>query len=116
MIQQLATTLSSHGFRCLVPDLYKGKVGVDAEEASHVRRSCRAARGATPFWAMHCRPVHMFAMHVEKACSLLTRNLSSFPCCASLNLQLMSSLDFKAAIGEMSQAVAYLKQEGSPKV
>jgi hypothetical protein len=22
--------------RCLVPDLYKGKIGVDAEEASHV--------------------------------------------------------------------------------
>lgn len=24
------------GFRVLVPDLYKGKLGVDAEEASHV--------------------------------------------------------------------------------
>ena len=24
-------------YRVLIPDLYKGKVGVDAEEASHVR-------------------------------------------------------------------------------
>jgi hypothetical protein len=24
------------GFRVLIPDLYKGKVGLDAEEASHV--------------------------------------------------------------------------------
>ena len=24
------------GYRCLVPDLYKGKIGVDAEEASHM--------------------------------------------------------------------------------
>lgn len=25
------------GYRCLVPDLYKGKIGVDKEEAAHVR-------------------------------------------------------------------------------
>ena len=31
----------------LVPDLYKGKVGVDAEEASHVRR------GALPVCRQH---------------------------------------------------------------
>ena len=29
------------GYRVLLPDLYKGKVGVDAEEASHVRLSHR---------------------------------------------------------------------------
>lgn len=31
-----ARPLQQHGFRVLVPDLYKGKIGVDAEEASHV--------------------------------------------------------------------------------
>jgi hypothetical protein len=35
------------GFRVLIPDLYKGKVGLDAEEASHVSAAavlCTAAR------------------------------------------------------------------------
>ncbi|KXZ46757.1 hypothetical protein GPECTOR_41g722 [Gonium pectorale] len=36
IIKDLATTLSKEGFRCLIPDLYKGKIGVDAEEASHL--------------------------------------------------------------------------------
>lgn len=35
-ILELATLISKHGFRCLIPDLYKGKIGVDAEEASHL--------------------------------------------------------------------------------
>ncbi len=30
-------TVRTGNYRVLVPDLYKGKVGVDAEEASHVR-------------------------------------------------------------------------------
>lgn len=33
---ELATQIASHGFRVLIPDLYKGKIGVDAEEASHL--------------------------------------------------------------------------------
>eukprot|EP00803_Ostreobium_quekettii_P005813 evm.model.scf_128EXC.1 EVM.evm.TU.scf_128EXC.1 scf_128EXC:12966-15565(+) len=52
------------GYRCLVPDLYKGKIGVDKEEASHM----------------------------------------------------MGSLDFEAAIGELKQAVDYLRAGGSPTV
>eukprot|EP00238_Polyblepharides_amylifera_P013096 CAMPEP_0196572236 /NCGR_PEP_ID=MMETSP1081-20130531/2316_1 /TAXON_ID=36882 /ORGANISM="Pyramimonas amylifera, Strain CCMP720" /LENGTH=219 /DNA_ID=CAMNT_0041889481 /DNA_START=796 /DNA_END=1452 /DNA_ORIENTATION=+ len=37
MIKEQAEMLSQRGgFRCLVPDLYKGKIGVDAEEASHL--------------------------------------------------------------------------------
>ena len=35
-IKELAQMISKEGFRCLVPDLYKGTIGVDAEEASHV--------------------------------------------------------------------------------
>ncbi|GAX80897.1 hypothetical protein CEUSTIGMA_g8332.t1 [Chlamydomonas eustigma] len=35
-ITELAEQISAQGFRCLVPDLYKGKIGVDAEEASHL--------------------------------------------------------------------------------
>ena len=35
-IVELATQIASHGFRVLIPDLYKGKIGVDAEEASHL--------------------------------------------------------------------------------
>lgn len=33
-----AATLAARGYRVLVPDLYKGKIGVDAEEAHHVRK------------------------------------------------------------------------------
>jgi len=35
-IKGQALRLSEQGYRCLVPDLYKGKLGVDAEEASHL--------------------------------------------------------------------------------
>lgn len=34
-----AINISQHGYRCLIPDLYKGKVGVDKEEASHLMNS-----------------------------------------------------------------------------
>ena len=37
-IKDQAAYLAQKGdYRVLVPDLYKGKIGVDAEEASHVR-------------------------------------------------------------------------------
>jgi len=36
VIKEQAEMISQQGFRCLVPDLYKGKVGVDKEEASHL--------------------------------------------------------------------------------
>lgn len=35
-IKNQATHLSSQGYRCLVPDLYRGKIGVNAEEAHHL--------------------------------------------------------------------------------
>ena len=44
---QKALRLAQHGYRVLIPDIYKGKKGVNAEEASHLmgeldfRRLCR---------------------------------------------------------------------------
>eukprot|EP00216_Chloropicon_sp_CCMP2111_P004727 CAMPEP_0198234764 /NCGR_PEP_ID=MMETSP1446-20131203/684_1 /TAXON_ID=1461542 ORGANISM="Unidentified sp, Strain CCMP2111" /NCGR_SAMPLE_ID=MMETSP1446 /ASSEMBLY_ACC=CAM_ASM_001112 /LENGTH=239 /DNA_ID=CAMNT_0043915585 /DNA_START=210 /DNA_END=929 /DNA_ORIENTATION=- len=38
-IKQQAEKISLKGYRCLVPDLYKGKLGVDAEEAQHLMTS-----------------------------------------------------------------------------
>eukprot|EP00967_Tisochrysis_lutea_P091200 scaffold130818_cov32-Tisochrysis_lutea.AAC.2 len=35
-IKQQAAKIASQGYRVLLPDLYKGKVGVDAEEAHHM--------------------------------------------------------------------------------
>lgn len=38
IIKEHATLLKdATGFRVLIPDLYKGKIGVDKEEAHHVR-------------------------------------------------------------------------------
>lgn len=36
IIKEQALLISKEGFRVLIPDLYKGKIGVDAEEASHL--------------------------------------------------------------------------------
>ncbi len=44
VIKAHAEKIASHGYRCLVPDLYKGKVGVDKEEAQHVSEA-GAGRG-----------------------------------------------------------------------
>ena len=39
IIKQQATLLQgATGYRVLIPDLYKGKIGVDKEEANHVRQ------------------------------------------------------------------------------
>src|SRR5262247_1082372 len=35
-IKGVASKLADAGYRALVPDLYRGKVGVDAEEAEHL--------------------------------------------------------------------------------
>jgi hypothetical protein len=41
IIKEHATLLKdATGFRVLIPDLYKGKIGVDKEEAHHVSSSC----------------------------------------------------------------------------
>lgn len=35
-IKAHAQHIASHGYRCLIPDLYRGKLGVEAEEAHHL--------------------------------------------------------------------------------
>jgi len=35
-IKEHATKIASHGYRCLIPDIYHGKIGIDKEEASHL--------------------------------------------------------------------------------
>lgn len=50
---------NTKGYRVLIPDLYKGKIGVDAEEASHVsRHSLRSAPGQD-YSLLYPRELHM---------------------------------------------------------
>jgi len=35
-LKVIATDISKRNYRALIPDLYKGKVGVEVEEAKHV--------------------------------------------------------------------------------
>src|SRR5215208_3139464 len=42
-----ADRFASHGFRVLVPDLYRGKIGVDAEEAHHLMDGLNFADAAS---------------------------------------------------------------------
>ena len=35
-LKEIATDISKKHYRALIPDLYKGKVGVEVEEAKHV--------------------------------------------------------------------------------
>lgn len=35
-LKEIATDISTRNYRALIPDLYKGKVGVEVEEAKHV--------------------------------------------------------------------------------
>lgn len=46
-IRGVADRFASHGFRVLVPDLYRGKVGVDAEEAHHLMDGLNFADAAS---------------------------------------------------------------------
>ncbi|KAK3260289.1 hypothetical protein CYMTET_30746 [Cymbomonas tetramitiformis] len=115
--------------RCLVPDLYKGKIGVDAEEASHVRRTKPNMRdhtpGAAPLIAPRAAP-HLTPCAAPHLTIHATANepRDYLPWLSGLQVtpyhgrdeQLMDNLDFMNAVEEMKAAVAYLKAEGSPKV
>jgi len=46
-IKGVADRFAAHGFRVLVPDLYRGKVGVDAEEAHHLMDGLNFADAAS---------------------------------------------------------------------
>lgn len=65
-----ATRLSNSGFRVVIPDIYKGKVGVDKEEAAHLMNNLD--------WYTPCRCI---LCHVNAAdddhpvCALRVKNL-----------------------------------------
>lgn len=46
-IQAQALLIASKGYRAIIPDLYKGKLGVDAEEASHLMNHLDFATAVT---------------------------------------------------------------------
>lgn len=105
----------------LVPDLYKGKLGVDAEEASHVSGVVlvcvcvggpRRGRGLAREWAR----ARAAGLPPPRTATLPPTH----PCAAPPPLprppQLMNSLDFKAAVRELKEAVDYLRATGSSKV
>ena len=52
-IKKQALFISSKGYRCLVPDLYKGKLGVNVEEAHHLMSNLDwpGAKGARGIYA-----------------------------------------------------------------
>lgn len=64
IIKAHAAKLAEQGYRCLIPDIYHGKLGVDKEEASH----------------------------------------------------LMSNLDWKRAVEEITEAAEYLREHNASKV
>ena len=45
-IKGVADKLAGHGYRALVPDLYRGKLGLDAEEAGHLMNDLNFADAA----------------------------------------------------------------------
>jgi len=45
-IKGVADTLAAHGYRALVPDLYRGQVGLDAKEAEHLMNNLNFAEAA----------------------------------------------------------------------
>ncbi len=55
IVKDQALLIAKEGpFRVLVPDLYKGKLGVDAEEASHVRTRAAQRSGFCLFLILPC--------------------------------------------------------------
>jgi hypothetical protein len=53
-IKAHAQAFADAGFRCLVPDLYKGKLGIEVEEAHHVGGSPQLAHCWPPTPAHPC--------------------------------------------------------------
>ena len=49
-VKSIAKKIAARGYRALIPDLYRGKIGVDAEEAHHLMTNLDwgAAAGACP--------------------------------------------------------------------
>ncbi len=100
IVKKQAELVAAQGpYRVLVPDLYKGKIGVTAEEAAHVSAFCSLQR---PRASGACG---------GPACPFGVAEPSMRG-----HSQLFNHLDFHAAVAEIGQALKYLKETGSPKV
>ena len=79
-LKEIAVDISKRSYRALIPDLYKGKVGVEVEEAKHVRAGMRCvvctalAPCATVSCCLSSLPFQTGQSHgqVKSACSSLT--------------------------------------------
>ena len=47
IVKQFALKIADNGYRVLVPDIYKGKIGVDREEAGHMMSNLDFANAVT---------------------------------------------------------------------
>ena len=88
-------------YRVLVPDLYKGKLGVTTEEAHHVRDPISLASHVLP---------------LRRHCGGWLPAESDEMTCGGMWLQLMDNLDWPAAKAELGEAIEYLKSTGATKV
>ena len=61
-LKEIAVDISKRSYRALIPDLYKGKVGVEVEEAKHVRAGMRC-NVCTAMSALLLRPAHALLYH-----------------------------------------------------
>ena len=96
-----------------MPDLYKGKLGVDAEEASHSSPQpwClqQSLMLSPDFSRGHgCRPDLLAELALLATNTLLSEN----ECVPAV----MDHLDFGQAAEELTQAAEYLRKEGATKV
>lgn len=138
VIMRNAGKLVHEGYRCLIPDLYKGKIGVDKEEAAHVSQSsvvadtrCTGLESAEhvmllkPFDCVIWFHDGQRSLLPSQCCLLDFQNYKNSKRTGMeipklfLKLivqQLMGELDFKLATDELTRAVEYLRETGSPTV
>lgn len=120
-LKEIAVDISKRSYRALIPDLYKGKVGVEVEEAKHVCAGIQCfvctALGpcATVSYCLSSLPFQTGQAHGQgkSACSSLTSavNRHIVAWCG----QIREGLDWDQAIKELHQTVDYLRSTGSPK-
>ncbi|KAJ9534978.1 hypothetical protein QJQ45_029655 [Haematococcus lacustris] len=95
IVKAQAELLARQGFRVLIPDLYKGKVGLDVAEARHAGWK---EETLVQFLILDLLPA-ILGLHAVR--------------CA---MQLQSGLNYSLAVQEIGQAAEYLNQTGSPRI
>ena len=111
--------------RVAVLDLYKGKIGVDAEEASHVSSApvstnvSRVSSAIATLQRIFCRKSCTSVMvafehrHPGEVHEVYSKNDGGI---FSTLVQLMENLDFKQAVDEITTAAKWLRENGASKV